>query len=87
MALWITCQFNAHGTACSRRCHNYQTDHLDATLLELALQLGESTKLGGADRGEVCRVGEQNGPTVVEPLVEVEVALFNFEPSVSRKTC
>jgi len=53
----------------------YQTNHLDITLLEFILQLGESTQLGGADGGKVGRVGEEDGPAVSDELVEVNVAV------------
>lgn len=49
-----------------------QADELDTTGSELGLKLGESTELGGADRGEVIGVGEDDGPLVADELVEVD---------------
>ena len=48
-----------------------QTDELDAPLSELGLEFSEGTELGGADRGVVLRVGEEDDPTVANKLVEV----------------
>ncbi|MNP40369.1 hypothetical protein D3C76_1340070 [compost metagenome] len=52
--------------------------HLGVALVELRLELGQVAQLGGADRGEVLRVGEQDGPLVADPLVEVEGAFGAF---------
>lgn len=51
-----------------------QADDLRLALLELRLQLRQSTELGGADRREVFRVREENAPAVVEVLVQLEEA-------------
>lgn len=45
----------------------YQSNHLDASLLELILHLCECTQLGCAHWREVCRVGEEDSPAVAEP--------------------
>ncbi|KAH3660715.1 hypothetical protein OGATHE_005047 [Ogataea polymorpha] len=47
-----------------------QTNELHTPLGELWLQFGKSTKLGGADWGEVVWVREQNSPRVANVLVE-----------------
>ncbi|MNN24670.1 hypothetical protein D3C81_1381110 [compost metagenome] len=47
-----------------------QGDGLDAALGEFPFQLGGEAQLGGAHRGEVGRVGEQDAPAVAEPFVE-----------------
>jgi hypothetical protein len=52
----------------------YQTDHLHSTCIEFRFKLREGTKLCGANRSEVCRVGEQDCPFAVKELVEVKVA-------------
>ena len=45
------------------------------TRIELILQLRKSAELGRADWGEVGGVREENGPFVVEELVEVNVSV------------
>lgn len=52
----------------------YQADHLDAALLEFILHLGKCAQLGGADGREVGGVREQNGPTITNELMEVDLA-------------
>ncbi|KAH3668959.1 hypothetical protein OGAPHI_002714 [Ogataea philodendri] len=49
-----------------------QTNQLDVSSVELWLQLGESTQLGGANWSEVGWVGEKNNPRVANELVEVD---------------
>lgn len=51
-----------------------QTDELDVALGELGLELREGTQLGGADRGVVLRVGEQDDPLVANEVVELDWA-------------
>ena len=51
-----------------------QTNQLSTALGELGLELGEGAELGGADRGVVLRVGEEDNPLVADPLVEVDGA-------------
>lgn len=55
--------------------YTYQPKHLDAPRLKLILQLRKRTQLCGAHGGEVCGVGEKNGPAVVDELVEVDIAM------------
>lgn len=52
-----------------------QAQQLDAALLELGLEAGHLTQLGGADRGVVLRVGEEDDPVVADILVQVDGAL------------
>lgn len=52
-----------------------QTDHFHTPLVKLMLQFREGTQFGGADRGEVGRVGEQDGPAIADEFVKVNVAL------------
>ena len=59
---------------------SYQTDHLDASAVELVLHLGESTEFSGADGGEVGGVREEDGPAVADPLVEVDFSLAIHQP-------
>lgn len=61
-----------------------QGQALDAALLELRQQLGHAGKLGGADRGEVGRVREEDGPRVVDVLVEVDRAVGGVRGEVGR---
>src|SRR5271168_119036 len=49
-----------------------QSDHLDPALVELRLQLGYGAQFGGADRGEILGVGEQNDPAVACPFIEID---------------
>ena len=51
-----------------------QTKELDAALGELGLEAGELAELGGADRGVVLGVGEEDEPLVADELVEVDRA-------------
>jgi hypothetical protein len=53
----------------------HQSNHLYPALLEFILQLGKGTKLGGADRGEIGWVREEDRPVVADKLVEVNLAL------------
>src|SRR5579863_4504146 len=60
---------------------NAQSDQLDAALVEFRLQFGERAELGGADRGKILRMREQQRPTVADPVVEPNFAIggFGFE--------
>ena len=49
-------------------------DRLDAALREFARQGRRLAQLGGADRREIGRVGEQHDPGIAGPLVEVDRA-------------
>lgn len=49
-----------------------QADQLDAALGELGLVLGQICQFGGADRGVVFGVGEEDDPVVADPLIEVD---------------
>ena len=55
-----------------------QPDQLDAALVEFRLQLGERAEFGGADRGEILRMREQQRPAVADPVVELDLALGGF---------
>ncbi|MCY1415612.1 hypothetical protein D9M71_311030 [compost metagenome] len=61
-----------------------QADHLGIALVELGLELGHVTQLSGADRSEVLRVGEQDGPLIADPLVEVDRAFGGFGGEIGR---
>ena len=52
-----------------------ETDDLDATLVELRLDLGHVAELGRADRREVLRVREQHAPGIADPVVKLD---FSF---------
>lgn len=49
-----------------------ETDELHTTLGELGLELGEGTKLSGADWSVVLGVREEDNPFVANELVEVD---------------
>jgi hypothetical protein len=51
-----------------------EADDLDAALVELGLDLRHVAELGGADRREVLRMREQDGPFVADPVVEFDAA-------------
>lgn len=61
-----------------------QPNQLDASLVELRLQLGEGAQFGGAHGGEVGGVGEQDGPLVADPVVEVDFPLGGVDVEVGR---
>ncbi|KAL2285203.1 hypothetical protein FJTKL_08420 [Diaporthe vaccinii] len=52
-----------------------QAQQLDAALLELGLEAGHLAQLGGADRGVVLGVGEEDNPVLADILVQVDGAL------------
>ena len=53
----------------------YKSNHFNAALSKFTRQLCECTEFSCADRCEIGRVGEKDGPAVVDPLVEVNLAL------------
>lgn len=57
------------------RVQTHQSDHLDTSLVELRLQPGECAQLRSANRGEIGRVGEEDGPVVADKLVEVDLSM------------
>lgn len=52
-----------------------KANQLGTTLGELGLKLGKGAELGGADRGVVLRVGEEDDPVVTDELMEVDRAV------------
>ena len=58
-----------------------EADELGVSPGELRLDLGQVAKLGGADRGEVLRMGEQDRPLVADQVVKPDLAVrgFGFE--------
>src|SRR6185436_4742692 len=50
-----------------------QADDLGIALVELGLESGHVAQLGGADRGEVLRMREQDRPLVADPLVKANL--------------
>jgi hypothetical protein len=52
-----------------------EADDLGSALGELAFEAGQGAELGGADGGEVLGVGEEDGPVVADPLVELDEAV------------
>lgn len=61
-----------------------ETNELDIALGELGLELCESAELGGADRGVVLGVREEDDPAVADELVEVNGALCGLRLEVGR---
>ena len=59
-----------------------ETDQLDTTLGELWLELGESSKLGGADWSVILWVREKDSPFVANELVEVNWAVSGISLEV-----
>src|SRR6266542_5639511 len=56
-----------------RQSHNF-----NVSALELWFNLGHVAEFGRADRGEVLRVREQNGPGVSNPVMEADSAFGGF---------
>jgi len=52
-----------------------EADDLGSALGELAFEAGHGAEFGGADGGEVLGVGEEDGPVVADPLVELDGAV------------
>ena len=52
-----------------------QANQLGTTLGELGLKLGKGTEFGGADRGVIFGVGEEDDPFITDELVEVDGAV------------
>jgi hypothetical protein len=61
-----------------------EADDLGVALVELRLQPGHVAQLGGADRGKVLRMREQNRPAITDPLVEIDLALGSVGGEVRR---
>jgi len=61
-----------------------KADDLDTTLVKLGLLARYLAELGGADGGEVGRVGEEDGPRGADPLVELDRALRRLSLKVGR---
>jgi hypothetical protein len=52
-----------------------EPNKLDTPLGKFGLETSHLTELGGADRGVVLGVGEQDDPVVADELMEVDVTL------------
>merc|ERR1719186_1993698 len=52
-----------------------QGNELHTPLVEFVAELLDPSELGGADGGVVSWVGEEDGPAVLDPAVEVNIAL------------
>jgi len=59
-----------------------EPDDLDVPAVELGLDLGHVTELGGTDRGEVLGVRKEHGPGVADPVVEAEGAFCRLRLEV-----
>jgi hypothetical protein len=51
-----------------------QADDLHVAAVEVRLDARHVAELGRADRREIARMGEQHGPAVPDPVVEVDAA-------------
>src|SRR4029077_17679536 len=59
-------------------------DHVDVPAVELRAQRGQGAELGGADRGEVLRVGKQDGPAAGLPGVELDRSFGGVRDEIRR---
>src|SRR6202022_3445704 len=59
-----------------------QADDLGVALVELGLDARHVAQLGGAHRGEILGVREEDGPLIVDPLVEVDRTLGRLRSEV-----
>lgn len=59
-----------------------ESNQLDMALSEFGFVLGQRSQLGGADRGVILGVGEENHPIVARPLVKVDRADSGFRLKV-----
>lgn len=62
-----------------------KTDELDTPRGEIGVRESNGGKLRGADGGEVVRVGEEDGPRAVEPVVELHKCWSVAEPASERE--
>lgn len=60
----------------------YKTNHLNIPLLKFVLELSKSTEFGRANRGEIGRVREKDGPAIPDELVEVNLAMCGLSIEV-----
>jgi hypothetical protein len=51
---------------------------LDAALIEFRLQFGQGAEFGGADRGEILGMREQERPAVADPIMELDFSFGGF---------
>src|SRR5205807_1391024 len=61
-----------------------EADDLGVAPGELGLKLGQISQFGGADRGEVLRMGEEDAPGVAQPVVEADRSLRGFGLEIGR---
>jgi hypothetical protein len=55
-----------------------QADQLGVAAGELRFDLGHVAEFGRADRREILRMREEDGPAVADPLVEIDRPLRRF---------
>ena len=63
---------------------NTQANHFGVALGKLGLKAGHVTELGGAYGCKVLRVGEQDCPTIADPLVKLNGPLRGFGCEIGR---
>jgi hypothetical protein len=61
-----------------------QSDELGVTLCELGLDLGHVAEFRGADGREVLWMGEQDPPSVADPLMEIDRSLRGLSGEIGR---
>ena len=61
-----------------------QADQLDVALGEFGLEFGEGAQLGGADRGVIFRVREEDDPGIADEFVEVDGAVGGVGLEIGR---
>src|SRR5690348_11780727 len=61
-----------------------ESEDLAAPLIELRLQPCHVAELGRADRREVLRVREEDGPAISDPLMEVDRPIGRLRREVRR---
>lgn len=59
-------------------CVGRETDQLNASLGKLGLKLCESAQFGCADWSVVLGMGEENGPLIANPFMEINWACGGF---------
>lgn len=63
-------------------CVAGQCNWLDSTLLEFRNQCRHPGQFRGANRRKIRRMGEQNGPAVLHPVVEIDSTLAGLSREV-----
>ena len=73
------CQRNS-GLGASNATHQAYQFH--APLVKFPLQPCERPQLRGAHGSKICRVREENGPLIADPLMKVNLAMGGLSPEI-----